>query len=85
MDSKGYKWATIILLILVIILGWKLMAKGGPAPATEGVSDATSSVNDCRTAIAGWTAKYSSPASVTAEARAELDGILNNCQNKIGR
>ena len=82
MNSETYKYATIALLIVVIVLGWMLYQR---APAAQGVSDASQSVEDCRIAIASWTAKNKTVASATPEARGELDTIISGCQEKIGQ
>ena len=81
MNTQTYKYATIVLVIVVLILGWMLLKQ---EPAAEGVGDATQSLEECRTALASWISENKNTASASAEARAELDGILKDCQASVG-
>jgi hypothetical protein len=82
MNTQTYKYATIVLLIVVLVLGWMLLQK---QPAAEGVGDATRSLSECRADLAEWIVANKNAASASAEARAELDGIIKDCQTAVGQ
>jgi len=86
-DTQGYKYATIILAIVAVLLVITLLVKTTtPAPATNSVSDASQSVKTCNDNIAAWRQKYAastSPSQASADAQTELSNILADCNASI--
>lgn len=93
MDSRtnGYKWATWILLIIVIILAVMLTRKGNETVmgTFEGLNQA---IADCRADIASWQQRYPSGATGTTtattsdaaeEAQEELEDIIESCMETV--
>lgn len=77
-ESNNWKYATIILGIVAVILLGVLFAR-----KDETVSDTFTNINDrlanCRLDIAEWSEANSTNTTVTPEARENLDAILARC------
>lgn len=77
-EKNVYKWATWILVIVVIILA-VMLTKSNSETITSTLDDATMEVKDCRANIAAWQVAHPKGTAVTADAQAELEGILDGC------
>lgn len=77
-EKNGYKWATWILVIVVIILA-VMLTKSNSETITSTLDDATTDVQGCRADIAAWQVAHPKGTAITADAQAELEGILENC------
>ena len=76
--SNGYKWATWILVIVVIILA-VMLTKSNSETITSTLDDATMDVQECRANIAAWQVAHPKGTPISAAAQAELEGILEGC------
>ncbi len=77
-QTNVYKWATWILVLVVIILA-VMLTKSNTETITSTLDDATTDVQDCRAEIATWQVAHPKGTVVSAEAQAELEGILDGC------
>jgi hypothetical protein len=77
-QKNGYKWATWILVIVVIILA-VMLTKSNSETITSTLDDATTDVQECRANIAAWQVAHPKGTVVSADAQAELEGILESC------
>ncbi len=87
MDSpNGYKWATWILLIVVIVLGIMYTKKSNETVSGT-FGDLTQALADCRTDISAWKQEYPAGGTTTPEkaqeADAELQDIFDKCMNAV--
>jgi outer membrane lipoprotein-sorting protein len=77
---KKYKYATIILAVLVIVLLVVLIMKDKKA---DPVMEAQTALASCQNDIEGWNAKYASTTTskkqISAVAKQELSNILTKC------
>ena len=80
-NEKSYKTTAIILGIIALVFAVLYFIGGDKASdALEGASD---KFTECRESISEWQTKYSI-ATVTAEARGELNSILEDCNDSVG-
>lgn len=76
--SNGYKWATWILAIVVIILA-VMLTKSNSETITDTIGDASVDIQDCSAKLSAWEAAHPAGSVVSAEAQAELDGLREDC------
>ena len=83
--EQKYKWATVILAIVVVILAIVIIARPAPS-ATDALGDAQKSLSECRDGLLAWNSKYAtSTPPLSAEAQQELDAALKNCQTQTSQ
>ncbi len=78
-----YKYATIVLAIIVVILIVTLINKPEPTlnNALKSVGD---DLGDCREALANWRAEFgTTTAPLSVDAREALDAAVAACQEKV--
>jgi hypothetical protein len=81
-QSTGYKWATWILVVIVIILGIMLWKKDDQT-VTGTFDDINQTISECRTDLAAWREEYPETATRTPEAEGELQDIIDNCMSAV--
>ncbi len=81
MEQNTYKYASIVLALIALIFAYLYFSKVEPNAGDlyQSVSD---KVGECSEDITEWKTKYSDIASST-EKQADLDKILENCQEVI--
>ena len=77
-EQNVYKWATWILVVVVIILG-VMLTKSNNETITSTRDDATADIQGCRQDIAEWQTAHPRGTAVSAEDQAELEDILDGC------
>ena len=81
-QSNVYMWATWILLIIAIILGVMLWNKSDET-VTDTFGDINQDLSDCRMRLIAWDEQYPATATRTAEADAELQAIIDDCEEIV--
>ncbi|MCR4275004.1 MAG: hypothetical protein NUW02_03090 [Candidatus Campbellbacteria bacterium] len=81
-QSNVYKYATWILVVVVIILGVMLSRKNAET-ITSQLGDSTVDIQACRVKVATWQEANPKGTPVSATAQAELDGILETCLGSV--
>ncbi len=81
-QSNTYKWATWILVIIVIILAI-MLTKSNRETITSTLDDAAADVQECRLRLTAWNEAYPE-GTTTAQSQTELDAILEDCSDVIG-
>lgn len=77
-QSNGYKWATWILVIVVIVLG-VMLTKRNTDTVTDTLTDANDSIVDCRAELAAWQTAHPAGTPRTAQDQTDLEAILADC------
>jgi hypothetical protein len=80
--SNMYKYATWILVVVVIVLGVMLFRKNAET-ITSQLGDSTVDIQDCRVKVATWQAANPKGTPISAAAQTELDGILETCLGSV--
>ncbi len=78
----NYKYSTWILAVIVVVLGIAFFMKGNE-PVAETFDTISERITKCRVDLATWSAANPKTASTSAKAAAELDSIMEACQNTI--
>ena len=79
-NEQKYKYATIVLVLIVIVLGVMLTSKPEPT-VSNALESAGDDVSDCRTALAEWRAEFGTTTTpLTEDARNALNKTLEACQ-----
>lgn len=81
-QTNVYKYATWILLILVIIFG-VLLYKKNSETITSTLGDSTVDIQECRVKVAMWQEANPKGTPVSEVAQAELDAILEGCLGSV--
>jgi hypothetical protein len=80
-ELQKYQWATGILALFVIVLGVWLYMETRNDKVTVLLGDINTRLGGCQADIKAWNDKNKD--SVSADARKELSGILDNCQDDV--
>ena len=80
-QNNTYKYISIVLAIIVIILGWKMYMSD--ESVSDGLDTMKESLTDCREELVAWQAEFTGN-SDSAEARAELESVLEMCSDEVG-
>ena len=81
-SNNVYKWATWILVIIVIILAVMLTKKSNDT-VSDTLGDLSDNVQECRTRLTAWETKYPQGTSTSPTAKEELNEILNDCSDVV--
>lgn len=81
-QNNTYKYLAIVLAVVAIIFAVLYFTKTSQ-PASDSLGDATAGIEECRNSIAQWRQENSNQASTTAEGRADLQAILEQCEGLL--
>lgn len=81
-QSNVYKWATWILVIVVIILA-VMLSRANNETVSDTFGDLGDNVEECRTRLAAWETAYPQGTSTSPAAEEELNDILDDCADVI--
>lgn len=83
MSQTNYKYATIILAILVIVFAYLYFTK--PDATIQNVNESVSSnLQACSERLAEWDEEYGS-APASSEKQDALNEVLEDCQGELGQ
>lgn len=80
--TNVYKWATWILVVVVIILA-VMLTRSNSETITGTLEDATADIQGCRAEIAAWQVAHPRGTAVSADAQAELEDIFDGCLGAV--
>lgn len=81
-ELQKYKYATIALGILVVIL-LIVLYKGGKTRVTDIYQRVNTRLDNCRVVLEEWKTDHPAGKTLTPEAQTELSGILEDCTQEL--
>jgi len=79
-QNNTYKYLSVVLAIIAVAFAILYFTKSNQ-PVTNSIGDATDGIEECRNSIATWRLENSNQSTSTADSRAELQGILEDCED----
>lgn len=77
--NNSYKYLSIVLAIIAIVFAFLYFTKPNDT-ITETLGDISADFQECSTKLSMWRQTHGPTITITAEARAELDAILDKCR-----
>lgn len=81
-QASTYKWIAIVLAVVIVILAAVFFMQQ-PRSASDAFGDAVENLEECEARLASWNEANPGGVAANAEAQAELDRLLAQCEQLL--